>query len=72
MTKLYGTIIAWGLYYLGDLISKTFYWHDVFARAYPVYNWLMFKAADYQDEYDLDGPWERGSDGDYPEEEDNG
>lgn len=59
MKKLYGSIMAYSLYYLGDLVSKPMYWHDIFARAYPVYNWLMLKSSDYQDDYELAGPWSR-------------
>lgn len=52
--------MAYSLYYLGDLISKPMWYSDVYAeKMYGVYNWLMLKSADYQDDYDLDGPWDR-------------
>lgn len=65
MKKLYGWVMAWGLYWVGDLVSKPMCWCDLFAYAYPFYNWLMLKSADYQDEYDLAGPWDRTSEGAY-------
>lgn len=67
--------MAYSLYYFGDLISKPMYWSDLFARIYPVYNWIMWKAAEYQDAYGLDGPWEMDQNGEFdvdqlePEEE---
>lgn len=38
-------LLAWILYFLGDLISKLLVW-DFFSFLYPVYNRLMLWSSD--------------------------
>lgn len=51
-------IIVWGLFYIGDLVSKVCY-IPVFHWLYSIYNYLMSKSSDLQDKWKLDGPWKK-------------
>lgn len=59
MKKIIGWPLAWGLFWLGDLISKPMYYLEFMAWLYPVYNALMSWSSDIQDWAQLDSPWNK-------------
>lgn len=56
MIHLLAYIASWGLYFIGDLISKIMNTRFT-AWLYPIYNWCMTKSSEISDQYKL-GVWE--------------
>lgn len=50
-------IIVWILFYIGDLISKTFFYRKC-GVGYKLYCKIMLKSMDLQDKWKLKQPWE--------------
>lgn len=49
------TVVAYILYYLGDLVSKPMHYFD-WGWLYPIYNWLMIKSGDFDINHKIWGP----------------
>ncbi|PPD52545.1 MAG: hypothetical protein CTY12_06280 [Methylotenera sp.] len=57
MKKIIGWPLAWGLFWLGDLVSKPMYYIECMAWLYPLYNALMSWSSHIQEWAKLESPW---------------
>jgi hypothetical protein len=59
MKQFIGYIISWGLYYIGDFISKIINLSNFFGGLYPLYNKVMCMSFSVQDWSGNKTPWEK-------------
>lgn len=56
--QLFGYLMAWSLYWLGDLISRPMqHWNWYWYWAFPIYHRLMCWSILIQDWSNNDSPW---------------
>lgn len=57
MKKTFGWLVAWTLFWMGDLVSKPMYYIEWMAWLYPLYNTLMSWSSSVQEWSGNDSPW---------------
>lgn len=51
------SFIVYTLYYIGDILSKSFNWDLGVYLFFKSYNWCMIKSLELQEKWNLEEPW---------------